>query len=400
MLKTSQRIQSLFGTKSNDQLASLFEVRQTSQAQVQTMPRLNSGVQETGSNVELLPGERAVIARIWIGVVEKETDDIPAGDPQLLVIDPAAWKFQNKIYLLRGCLQPDPNQPTIAIRSGQVGIAFHKLANTSVGSHSSSPSEEKAGATVSTAMLLDKLQGFWDIEKKANPIVTDNFDKSASVWEISGNDIILHRLKPDKSFADPREEKPIYRLELGPSDTLQTVNLSSQDGVLLQGIILITDDLIRICVCKKVGDHMERPTEFAVTKDTNILDLRRRAAPVTELEGDWHLVAYMDKWQTERRPINLTIRANQETATLWTGKSVSRSIVVDARAKTIDFGSGEMKGGLPNQIVAEHGTYELTDDVLTIHYEYTITDSVSGVVVQKGQHTNIWKRGLREIPVE
>jgi len=125
----------------NDQLAALFEVRQTSQAQVQTMPRVNSGVQETGNNVELLPGERAVIARVWIGVVEKQTDDIPEGDPQLLVIDPDAWKFQNKIYLVRGCLQPDPNQPSVTIRSGQVGIAFHKLNNTRVGSHPSSPSE-------------------------------------------------------------------------------------------------------------------------------------------------------------------------------------------------------------------------------------------------------------------
>ena len=114
----------------NDQLATLFEVRQTSQAQVQTLPCVNSGVMETSSTVELLPGQQAVVGRVWIGVVEKEADATPLGDPQLKVIDPSAWEFQNKIYVLRGSLQPDPDQPTVTIRSGQVGIAFHKPANT------------------------------------------------------------------------------------------------------------------------------------------------------------------------------------------------------------------------------------------------------------------------------
>jgi len=119
---------------------------------------------------------------------------------------------------------------------------------------------------------------------------------------------------------------------------------------------------------------------------------------VTELEGEWHRVAYIDKWQTERRPMNMTIRANQKTGTHWTGESVSRSVVVDASAKTIVFGAVKVKGGLPNQIVSEQGTYELTGDVLTIHSEYTCTDSASGTLISKGEHTNTWKRGLREIP--
>jgi hypothetical protein len=119
---------------------------------------------------------------------------------------------------------------------------------------------------------------------------------------------------------------------------------------------------------------------------------------VTELEGDWHLVAYIDKWQTERRPINLTIRASQEMATLWTGESVSRTIVVDENAKTIDFGSMKVRNGRPHEIVSERGIYKLTGDVLTIHSEYTSIDSVSGAVLNKGLHTNIWKRGLCEIP--
>ena len=119
---------------------------------------------------------------------------------------------------------------------------------------------------------------------------------------------------------------------------------------------------------------------------------------VTELEGEWHRVAYIDKWQTERRPMNMTIRANQKTVTHWTGESVSRSVVVDASAKTIVFGAVKVKGGLPNQIVSEQGTYELTGDVLTIHSEYTCTDSASGTLISKGDHTNTWKRGLREIP--
>ena len=119
---------------------------------------------------------------------------------------------------------------------------------------------------------------------------------------------------------------------------------------------------------------------------------------VTELEGEWHRVAYIDKWQTERRPMNMTIRANQKTGTHWTGESVSRSVDVDASAKTIVFGAVKVKGGLPNQIVSEQGTYELTGDVLTIHSEYTCTDSASGTLISKGEHTNTWKRGLREIP--
>jgi len=119
---------------------------------------------------------------------------------------------------------------------------------------------------------------------------------------------------------------------------------------------------------------------------------------VTELEGEWHHVAYIDKWQTERWPMNMTIRANQKTATHWTGESVSRSVVVDASAKTIVFGAVKVKGGLPNEIVSEQGTYELTGDVLTIHSEYTCTDSASGTLISKGEHTNTWKRGLREIP--
>jgi len=119
---------------------------------------------------------------------------------------------------------------------------------------------------------------------------------------------------------------------------------------------------------------------------------------VTELEGEWHRVAYIGKWQTERRPMNMTIRANQKTGTHWTGESVSRSVDVDASAKTIVFGAVKVKGGLPNQIVSEQGTYELTGDVLTIHSEYTCTDSASGTLISKGEHTNTWKRGLREIP--
>lgn len=121
------------------------------------------------------------------------------------------------------------------------------------------------------------------------------------------------------------------------------------------------------------------------------------ARPVTELEGDWHRVAYIDKWQTERRPINLTIRANQETSTLWTGESYSRMVVIDQNAKTIEVGANELKGGLPNQVVSERGTYTLSGDLLTIHSEYTISDAVNGSVIQKGQHTNIWRRGLCKI---
>ena len=131
----------------------------------------------------------------------------------------------------------------------------------------------------------------------------------------------------------------------------------------------------------------EKP-ESSVVEDSGV---------VTELEGDWHLVAYIDKWQTERRPRNMKIRANQWTTTDWTGESVSRTVIVDENARTIDFGSMKVKNGLPNEIASERGTYELTGDVLTIHSEYACTDSVSGALIQKGQDTNIWNRGLCEI---
>ena len=118
---------------------------------------------------------------------------------------------------------------------------------------------------------------------------------------------------------------------------------------------------------------------------------------VTELEGDWHLVAYIDKWRTERRPRNLTIRANQLSGTLWTGESHSSSVVIDANAKTIDFGTCNVKGGMPHEVCTERGTYELSGDQLTIHSEYKVMDSVTGALTGEGQHTNIWKRGLCEI---
>ncbi|MEJ7592959.1 MAG: hypothetical protein WKF77_15535 [Planctomycetaceae bacterium] len=117
---------------------------------------------------------------------------------------------------------------------------------------------------------------------------------------------------------------------------------------------------------------------------------------VTELEGDWHRVAHITKWGTERRPVNMRIRANQWTGTIWTGKSTSGALVVDADMRTIDFGSQKIDNS--TEIISARDTYELNDDVLTIHSEYTITDLVSGALSQKGQNTNIWKRGLCEIP--
>ncbi len=146
----------------------------------------------------------------------------------------------------------------------------------------------------------------------------------------------------------------------------------------------------------EVNDHPMQITG-STNSVANALAKLETAGPVTELEGDWHRVAYIDKWQTERRPINMTIRANQETATLWTGESYSRTVVIDQNAKTIEIEVTELKGGLPNQVVSERGTYALSEDLLTIHSEYTISDSVSGSVIQKGQHTNIWKRGLCKI---
>lgn len=129
----------------------------------------------------------------------------------------------------------------------------------------------------------------------------------------------------------------------------------------------------------------------------NALATPETAGPVTELEGDWHRVAYIDKWQTERRPINMTIRANQESATLWTGESYLRTVVIDQDEKTIEVGAHELRGGLPSQVVSERGVYTLDGDVLTIHSETSISDSVSGAFIQKGTHTSIWKRGLCKI---
>ncbi len=77
----------------------------------------------------------------------------------------------------------------------------------------------------------------------------------------------------------------------------------------------MTDDVLRICMNNSGGEDVERPTEFVITKDTDILELRRRPAPVTELEGHWHLVSATDKSgrPVEVSPANVSFRKDRYT---------------------------------------------------------------------------------------
>ena len=114
---------------------------------------------------------------------------------------------------------------------------------------------------------------------------------------------------------------------------------------------------------------------------------------VTELEGDWHLVAHISETGTDRRPRNLTIRGDKWTHTTWDGHTMSSSLAVDPKTRTVDFGN--LPGEKPILSWRERGTYEVDGDRLTIHSDITFTDSEIGK--QKQHETNIWKRGLREI---
>ena len=141
------------------------------------------------------------------------------------------------------------------------------------------------------------------------------------------------------------------------------------------------------------GSSTSRPAVLPTSNSAKPASPPPFAVAITDLEGDWHLVAHITKWGTERRPRNLTIRGDRWTGTIWDGTSVSSSLVVDSKARTIDFGT--LKGKLPILKVTEQGTYEFSGDLLTIHSESTIVDSEIGT--QKQQQTNIWKRGLVEI---
>jgi biopolymer transport protein ExbD len=237
--------------------------------------------------------------------------------------------------------------------------------------------------------FLDKLQGLWDFQELSveHPELRSFPNGPQMIYEIRGNRMASLPNEP---------ELPTWNIRFGEPATPQPIDLYyGEDAPIVLGIIEITDDIIRICMNNTSGESIKRPTEFAVTKDADILVLRRRTAQVTELEGEWHLVAYIDKWQTERRPRNLTIRGNQGRETHWTGKSTARSFVLDAGKQTIDFGSRKVEDG--NEIFSERRTYRLVGETLTIQSEYKRIDSVRGTLIQKGQHTDIWKRGLCDI---
>lgn len=327
----------------NDQLASLMDVRLTSQAQVQTSPRVNSGYMEAGNTVELLPGQQAVVARVWIGVVDKETDATPQGNPQLLVIDPDAWKFINKIYLLRGALQPDPENPHVSIRSGQVGIAFHKSATASSSSDSTSPPEKHSTSKASadlTSLWLAKLEGYWDFEELS-------IENPESI-ELPGDVKMVYRIHGNLLESPPGESSlTTWYLRFGPPSTPQSVDLcmDPEGKNFMPGIIEFSDDLVRICHANTFDSHAKRPEVFAVEKDTDIFVLRRRPAPISELEGDWHRVASRDEkgHSKDVTPCNTTFRGDRYTATFPGGTFACR-IQINSEPKTIWYFSKEEDG--------------------------------------------------------
>ena len=185
--------------------------------------------------------------------------------------------------------------------------------------------------------LLAKLQGFWDFQELSveHPEPRHFPNGPQMIYEIVGN-----RMASPPSHA----YLPEWYLRFGTPGTPQPVDLTTDpDGgwppqSTLIGIIEVTDDLVRICMNNSGGEDTERPTEFAVTKDTDILELRRRPAPVTELEGDWHMVSATDKEGTpvDVRPTNMTLKNDQYTLA-GQGGQIDRRVEVYPDSKEIRF---------------------------------------------------------------
>ena len=164
------------------------------------------------------------------------------------------------------------------------------------------------------AEMLAKLQGFWDFQELSveNPEPRHFPNGPQMIYEIVGNRMAspvgqayvpeLYLRFPEPGSPQPIDLTPSPNGEWAPNSTFRC-------------IIEVTDDLVRICRNNSGGERTERPTEFAITKDTDILELRRRPEPVTELEGDWHLVSIKDKSgdPVDVRPMNLSFRNDQYT---------------------------------------------------------------------------------------
>ncbi len=212
-------------------------------------------------------------------------------------------------------------------------------------------------------------------------------------------DIFLHGVRPDKHLADTREKKLVYHLELGPSDGLQAINLTRFDGVLLQGIISTTDDVVRICIRhgRKVGEFMERPKEFAVTEYTDILELRRLPTPVTELEGDWHWASGTDSLgkPIEISPYNVSFKSDICTIA-FQGGQFDRRVRVDPDSTRI-FGFMDNRAFLADNYRVEGDQLTLSGDGVTMVYQRGHAVLPKTVPKATDEQKSHWRSGIVEI---
>ncbi len=214
--------------------------------------------------------------------------------------------------------------------------------------HLGTPVDPKAG-------LLAKLQGQWDmhiIEADPNPpggqeeaVIEGNL--MTITITLDGKTITTPvQLKLDRSpetYAATMDGKPIV-LRRQPaswsSDLPQRIDLimspnDNNERSELKGIIEFGEDTVRICYAN--SSQSPRPEVFAVGKDADIWELRRKSV-VTELEGDWHCISITDPagQSLDHPKKNVTVRGHK-----WYSlpEHNPRNIQIhdESGQKTIDF---------------------------------------------------------------
>ena len=255
------------------------------------------------------------------------------------------------------------------------------------------------------AALLAKLQGGWEVDVESDDLPKGKKPNFRVIAEIRDN-VMTWSLAPPQ----PENDKPpVFLIKLGEPGTPQPVDLiaNPNDGdqrAELPGIMEVSQDVIRICV--NTNSDGQRPEVLVAGKAADLYVLRRRetAPPVTELEGDWHLVSSRDE-EGERRdvpPTNRTFRGDRSTV-VWSGGGHECRIKVNPEAKTIWYYSKEED----NSFTMDH--YEWKGDQLILRdspgdEEYEVFERghvrIPKVVppATKEQETR-WRSGIVEIMI-
>jgi uncharacterized protein (TIGR03067 family) len=150
------------------------------------------------------------------------------------------------------------------------------------------------------AAMLAKLHGVWDVEFQSEdgPKEKPEFRVIAAIRD----HVMTWSLDPPQPDND---KPPVFLIKLGEPSMPQPLDLvmNPNDGdqrAEMRGILEMSDDMVRICCANSA--QSKRPEVFAVGKDADVWELRRRPAVSTtsELEGDWH----SDKQRQENQPPN------------------------------------------------------------------------------------------------